>query len=108
MTKLPEFKTGDTYLLACTYKVDGSAVDLSSYSIACQIRTAADVLIATATVEIDPDQVANIGKFTVSVTAANTADWPTGDHIMDIETTLGGVVKSTETFIQPVVRDITR
>jgi hypothetical protein len=108
MTKLPQFKTGDTYLLACTYKVGGVATDLTGYTITSQIRTAADVLLSSASVTIDADQVTNTGKFTVSIPAASTADWEVGDHIMDIQFELGSTVKSTETFRQPVVRDVTR
>ena len=108
MTVMPQFKTGDTYLLACTYKVSGSAVDISTYTIRAQMRTTGGRLVTDTTVTIDPDQVSNIGQFVIAASPADTSEWPTGDHEMDIEVSIAGTVKSTETFTQPVARDITR
>lgn len=108
MKTLPEFKTGDTYALACTYKVNDAAVDLTGYTIASQLRSDTYVLISDTTVEIDADQVANAGKFTITASPADTSSWPTGNHLIDIEVSLGGVKKSSETVTQPVVRDVTQ
>lgn len=105
---LPDFKTGDTYILTCTYAVDGNAVDLTSYTIRSQIRTRRNVLLSDLTITKDPDQVTNIGNFVVSATAAETANWVEGYHEVDIELAVGGVVKSTETIIQRVLGDVTK
>lgn len=108
MPSLPDFKMGDTYTLGCTYKVDGTAVDLTGYTISSQIRTDTYVLVSDTTVTINADQVANTGKFTITASPADTSGWPPGNHIIDIEVSLGGVKKSSETITQPVIRDVTQ
>lgn len=108
MATLPNFKVGDTYQLTCTYKEDGVATSLAGATIESQIRTSIGVLVATMSVAIDADQVTNAGKFTMTSTVSDTSDWPIGDHDMDIQITINGAIRSSETFIQPVIGDVTR
>ena len=107
-TSLPPHKQGDRYLLTCTYKVAGVATDVTSITIRCQIRTGSGKLVDTLTITKDADQVTNPGKFTITKTGAEVAEWPPGVHKMDIEFTTDGEPHSTETFFQPIIEDVTR
>ena len=112
--KLPLFKRGDTYLLTCTYKIDGTPVSLAGKTMRAQIRTRRGVLVADLNATAAADQTANPGRFTLTPVNQDTSGWPAGTyerpefHEIDIETTDGGVIISSETFIQPVIEDVTR
>ena len=108
MESLKEFKTGDTFSLVCTYKQEGSPVELPvDAEIRAQIRTRTKELVSDTTVTI-LDQSSNVGKFTVNAFPADTSDWVTGKHFMDIEVTIDDIIRSTETFLVPVIEDITK
>lgn len=107
MKALPDFKRGDTFTASCVYKIDGVPTTLAGKAIAAQIRTADGTLIDALAVAI-PDQVANPGRFTLSATATQTALWPVAGLRCDIQFTQGGAVQSTDTFLVPVVQDITK
>jgi hypothetical protein len=70
-------RAGDTFSRSATWKVGGVAVDLTGYTVACDIVTAAGrTLVDAADVTIDADQVANQGKFTIEV--LDTDAWSPG------------------------------
>jgi hypothetical protein len=105
MKALPDFKRGDTFALACTYKIDGAPASITGLAIASQIRTVAGDLVAALTVTAS-DQVATPGQFTLS--AASTTAWPIAGLRCDIQITDGAVIISSDTFLVPVVQDITQ
>lgn len=112
--KLPPFKRGDTYMLTCTYKIDGTPVSLAGKTMRAQIRTRRGELVAELNATAAADQTANPGRFTIVPVDPDTTGWPAGTyerpefHQIDIEITENGVITSSETFIQPVIEDVTR
>lgn len=112
MESIANFKAGDTFRLHVTYK-DGpvgsevpTSLTVAGLTPTCQIRNGT-VLVATPVVTI-LDQGTNPGEFTLHVTAANTATWPTKALQSDIKyTTSGGEIISTDTFKIPVIDRVT-
>lgn len=107
MKALPDFKRGDSFTASCVYKIDGVPTSLTGKAIAAQIRTADLALIDALAVAI-PDQTTNPGRFTLTATPAQTALWPVAGLRCDIQFSQGGAVQSTDTFLVPVVQDITK
>lgn len=106
---LPDFKRGDTYQLTCTYKGDGTtASSVAAFTIAAQLRTSAGTLVAEMTITKLTQSGATLGQFTVEPTDPDTTGWPLGRLEMDLEITEAGVIRSSETMVQPVVKDVTR
>ncbi len=104
MNTLSEFKRGDTFLLACVYKVDGDPAPIDNLTIASQIRQANGSLIANMAVEADD---LNPARFFLTPDTETTT-WPLDVLQCDIEITDDGFVRSSETVYIPVVKDITR
>lgn len=102
---LPEFKRGDTFALTCTYKTDGVPTAITGYTIRSQIRQVNKTLVATLT-STPANQSTDPGVFTLTPDT-NTEDWPVETLLCDIEITQSGVIRSTNTFAVPIVRDIT-
>lgn len=105
MKALPNFKRGDTFELACVYKLDGVPSSISGMTIASQIRTVAGDLIATLTFQ-PGNQTLSPGSFTLTAGAGTTA-WPIAGLRCDIQITSAGAIVSSDTFLVPVVQDIT-
>jgi hypothetical protein len=105
--KLPKFKRGDSFKLICTYRVAGELEPLDDYEIRSQIRTSkGDILVADLEAEVSNT---SIGEFILTPTVASTSAWPLGEHVMDIEIVdPSGNTKSSDTFILPVEKDISR
>jgi hypothetical protein len=97
-------KRGDTFRWALSH-FDGAAVQpLTGWTIASQVRTAADTVVATLTVSNRDDAA---GLFVLSAT--ETATWPVGKLLCDIQyTDASGVIRSTQTIEIACVLDITR
>jgi hypothetical protein len=104
MNTLSEFKRGDTFVLVCTYKTDNVPTPIFGKTIVSQIRNSAGNLIANLDVEADDEDPA---KFTLTPDT-DTAEWPLGVLLCDIEITGDDIVRSTQTIEIPVVKDITR
>ncbi|WP_027853858.1 hypothetical protein [Marinobacterium litorale] len=107
------FKTGDTFALSGTYGIgdtpdDAVPQDLTDYTIRGQIRTRNGTLVADLVATIDPDQVANTGKYTLAPSNPDTSGWAIGYHNIDLEFSVGGVVTSTPTFVLQVEEDVTK
>lgn len=88
-------KRGDDFELPGVYR-DSSrvAVDLTGYTITSKVRktTATGAPgddVATLTVTIDSDQVANRGKVTISDPGGGTGSWPLGRHVWDCKVVNG-------------------
>jgi len=104
MNTLSEFKRGDTFLLACVYKVDGEPAPIDNLTIASQIRQANGALVATMAVEADD---LNPARFFLTPDTETTT-WPLDLLQCDVEITDDEFVRSSQTFFIPVVKDITR
>lgn len=102
---LPQFKRGDTFSLTCTYKQGGVAHDLTNINIKSQIREATN-LVTELTVT-KANQATNPGVFVMTPQSANTALWPLGNLLCDIQFTEGDAVRSTETFYVQIVEQVT-
>ena len=97
-------KRGDSFLLACTYKQNGVATDITSYVIRSQVRDSADNLVQEMNVS-KADQTANPGVFVLS--GGSTANWPIDLLRCDIQFSEGSTVRSTQTFYIPIEEDVT-
>ena len=91
-------KRGDTFSAQC----QRVGVDITATTIRSQIRLGAwrQELAVTKT-------NAATGEFTLSATAAQSALWPTGNAVWDIEYADAGAVHSTETVKLRIVEDVT-
>ena len=107
MTDLPNLKRGDTFSLGCLKKdADGAPEDLSSVTIACQVRDGSDALIATPVIS-KANQTTSPGEFSITLPAATTETLDLSRYYLDIEFTVGSEVVSSETARFKVVKDIT-
>ena len=104
MNTLSEFKRGDTFLLACVYKVDGEPAPIDGLTIASQIRQANGSLVATLAVEPD---IVETGKFLLTPDT-ETDTWPIDTLFCDLEISENGFIRSTQTFQVNVIKDITK
>jgi hypothetical protein len=109
MHRLPPHKTGDTINWGAALTDDaGVAISLTGYAVAAQIRDPEGALIAALVYTPDADQVgAGKGRYALSY-PGSTQNFPLGNHRCDIEYSYSGTVISTETFIVPIVDDITQ
>ncbi len=107
MLQTEPFKRGDTFSLAGTWKPLGVPTDASALIIASQIRRASGTLIATLTPVLG-DQQASPGKFTLVPQDPDTSGWPIGNAYCDIQIDDQGIDRSTETFVIPIIEDVTR
>lgn len=105
MKALPDFKRGDSFALACVYKVDGIASSIVGKTITSQIRTNELALVATLTA-IPDNQSVNPGHF--RLVGPSTTSWPVAGLRCDIQIVEAGVIVSTDTFLVPIVQDITQ
>ena len=88
-------KRGDTFKVRATARIAGVVVDLTGWTIRCQIRNKGE-LISTVTV-VYVDRVN--GVYDLVVEPVGTALWPPVLMLSDIEyTNPSGIVASTETF----------
>ena len=104
-----EQKRGDTLVWECEYTDDaGVVVDLSTYVIKCEARDKNDVLLfslsSTENGEIDI-YAPTTGNFRVTV--SDTTEFGIRLYDVDIQYTVGTLIKSSETFQLKVVKDIT-
>lgn len=107
MQQTAPFKRGDTFSLKCTWKVEGTPTDIAGLTINSQIRTASGKLIATLSV-IPDNQVTNPGAYALVAVNQDSNSWPIGDAYCDIQVDDQGIDRSSETFIIPIVEDVTR
>ena len=105
-------KQGDTLELTFQLKRDGSAVDITNYTITSQLRDSTDTLLTTANFDgsltytlID----ASAGQFQLSASSTATAEWDTRKYDCDVQLIDGdNETSSSETFKINVIKDITR
>jgi hypothetical protein len=102
MNTLSPFKRGDTFILVCTYKTDGTPTPIAGKVIASQIRRANNELIANMAVEPDTDPA----KFALTPDT-DTSEWPLETLFCDVEITEDGFVRTSKTISIPVIRKIT-
>ncbi|MFZ2738099.1 MAG: hypothetical protein WBI20_02585 [Burkholderiaceae bacterium] len=104
------FKRGDTLALSGIYRDNGVAVALTNQVFRSQLRTSVGALIANLVAVIDADQSVNPGRFYLALADPElSATLPAPANLYcDVEVHDGGTVRSTETFIVPVVPDVSR
>lgn len=88
---------GDTFNLTISVTGAGTITTVRS-----QIRNREDALIASAQVI----SLTTPGQYAVLV--EDTKNWPIGKLYMDIEITMGTVVKSSNMIVIDVLKDVTR
>lgn len=102
---LPDFKRGDTFAMTCTYKQDGAAHDITSVDVKCQVKQGSTLVTEMNVAKAN--QSSNPGVFVLVPQSADTALWPLGNLLCDIQFTEGGVVRSTETFYINIIEQVT-
>lgn len=99
-------KRGDTFTLACTYKQNGVAVNVTDFNIRSQVRDSSGALVEELTAT-KANQTTNPGVFVLS--AADPMNWPVDVLSCDIQfSDSDDVVRSTQTFQIPVIEDVTQ
>lgn len=115
MQTLPPFKRGDTFQLGCLAKdADGEPEDLTNVTLRAQIRRKGTRLAPEPVfvAELEVTKGAEPGEF--SLASDTTDEWEAGSeeepmmHVIDIQKTLGTAITSSETFMVPVIKDVTR
>lgn len=100
-------KQGDTLTFACTYKENGSPVDVTNFTIRAQLRDSSDNLVLELPVS-KANQTTNPGVFVLGSNTPPNPELPVDELSCDIQFTDGdGVVRSTQTFNIPIVEDVT-
>lgn len=107
MKSIAPFKRGDTFSLACTWKVDNQPTSIVGLTINSQIRSGTGALVATLQVVAD-DQTTNPGKYALIPIDPDTSKWPLGDAYCDIQVDDQGIDRSSETFVIPIIEDVTK
>lgn len=90
------FKRGDNVSWPTKYTVGGVPQDLTNYTIESQARNKDGVLICTFTIT-KMDQVAYQGCYVISLSSEASAIPRPGSYFQDIQYTLNGEVRSTNT-----------
>ena len=103
---IPPIKRGDSFVLACTYKQNGVAHDVTDYNIRSQVRDSTGALVEELTAT-KANQTTSPGVFVLSAAAPN--EWPVDVLSCDIQfSDSEDVVRSTQTFKIPVIEDVTQ
>ena len=105
-------KKGDTLELTFQLKRDGSAVDITGFTITSKLRDSTDTLLTTDNFNgsrsytlIDP----NAGQFELAASSTATAEWPAREYDCDVQfIDTDNETSSSETFKIKVIKDITR
>jgi hypothetical protein len=101
-----EIKRGDTLDWQCTCTVDGVAVNLAGWGVACSLRGPGGGVVHEF-VPVVTD--ASAGRFSLCATPSHTAAWPVGTLVGDIQyTDPSGRVMSTRTFRLSCLEDVTQ
>lgn len=97
-------KRGDTLEWVVTLTQNGTAVNITSWTIKSQIRQETTLIAELTVTKTDSPN----GQFSLTATATQTASWALGTHSVDIEFVNDvGYVVSSQTFTVQLVRDIT-
>ena len=101
-------KRGDTLQRTLTLTSGGAPYIPVGATIACQVKSAATRGEAPFIDSLSVASTATPGQFLLTATAAQTALWPLGVLVSDVQFTIGATVKSTETFTVSVEQDVTQ
>lgn len=106
MERIEPLKRGDTFAMYINM-TDSSSEEpvplvVPVVNIKCQVRTEYDRLVQDLDV-LDTDTP---GKYIIQ--SDDTQNWPIGDLYSDIQITVNDIVSSSDTFIIPIVKDVTR
>lgn len=97
-------KRGDTLEWVVTLAQDGTAVDITNWTITSQIRQDTTLISSLTVTKTDSSN----GIFSLTATASATSVWSLGTHSVDIEfIDATGFVVSSQTFTLQLVKDIT-
>lgn len=105
---LRPMKRGDGFSKICVYKQNGTPTSVEGFDeITGMVRGSNGAKLCDLVVVPDPDQTANPGVFTITADP-NPPDWPVDLVRFDLQFTVGGIPRSTQTVYQPVEQDETR
>ena len=106
MQTLSQHKRGDTFSLACAWKQSGAAAPITGFTITAQIRKKSGMELVAALSVVNRNDAA--GTFTLVPVVSDTNDWPIGSLICDLQITNGSTIRSSDSFLIPVIEDVTR
>lgn len=107
MSQLSDFKRGDTFSITCTWKENNIPASTAGLTIRSQIRNPKTMALIAELTATHADQILNPGVFVLTPIVTNTANWPIGQMIGDIEITKAGVIRSSRTFVVPILKGVT-
>lgn len=107
MNQLSDFKRGDTFSIACTWKENNIPASTAGLTIRSQIRNSKTMALIADLIATHANQTLQPGVFTLTPTVINTTNWPIGQMIGDIEITKDGVIRSSKTFVITVLKGVT-
>jgi hypothetical protein len=101
-----EIRKGATFARTVTYKINNTTTDISGYAFAAQIRTSTGTLALALTCAISD---APNGKFTISLTPAETATLSTAEfYRWDLEVTIASAVSELMRGDVRVIDEVTQ
>lgn len=101
-------KPGDTYELVGEFEIDGVVQDLTYITITSQLLTHSGVLVSSCTITKISDGAGGFKSFKMTLTPAQTANFPVGILMQDIRYTFAdGAVETSPTFGVAVEKKVT-
>lgn len=106
-TSIGKLKQGDTLAFYIDLAADGNPIVGAESKLRCQVR---DKKMHALYGELAITEDANVdGRYLVQTAIkGETQNWAVGDATLDIQYTDGDIVKSTETLVLTIERDVTR
>lgn len=106
-TSIGKLKQGDTLAFYIDLEAGGSPIVGAESKLRCQVRDKKmSALYGELTITADANTQ---GRYLVQTTTrGETQDWAPGEATLDIQYTDGNIVKSTETLLITIEKDVTR
>jgi hypothetical protein len=104
-TQFPPFKAGSTFSYAGTCRLP-----VGTWLATCELRSTQGDAELIGAIEVTLGAAVNgVAPIALNADATDTANWPVGQHQLDIRyEDNGGIVAHTSTLLLPVIRPVTQ